>query len=121
MTNTNLALAAAVACALCNGIAAIVQKVSADKARSIKGMDVAILARLFTELPYAAGLLLDGLAGFFTLIAVHSLPLFTVQTISASCVVITAYIERIVMHRKMPSHIAYAAFCVVLGLGLLFT
>lgn len=115
----NLAIAAAIACALCNGVAAVVQKVSADKAKSIKGMDIAILARLFTQLPYATGLILDALAGFFTLVAVHSLPLFTVQTISASCVVITAYIERIFMHRKMPSHIAYAAFCVLLGLGLL--
>jgi drug/metabolite transporter (DMT)-like permease len=116
---TEFAIAAAVGCALCNGIAAVVQKVSVDKAKAIRHLELAVLVKLAGQLPYAIGVALDFLAGLLTLVAVHSLPLFTVQTIIASSVVITAFIERVFMHQVLPRQIYWATACMLVGLGLL--
>lgn len=117
--NTDIAVAAAIAAALCNGIAAVPQKVSANKAKPIKSLDPSVLVKLLKQTPYLFGVILDVLAGLFTLIAVHSLPLFIVQAVIASGVVITAFIERIVFGRKLPGQIYLATVLVLIGLSML--
>jgi drug/metabolite transporter (DMT)-like permease len=117
--NTDIAVAAAIAAALCNGVAAVPQKVSANKAKLIKSLDPSVLVKLLKQSPYLFGIILDILAGFLTLVAVHSLPLFIVQAVIASGVVITAFIERIVFRRKLPGQIYLATVLVLIGLSML--
>jgi drug/metabolite transporter (DMT)-like permease len=117
--NTELAVSAAIGCALCNAFAAILQKVSSDKVGAIKSYNVSVMLRLFRQLPYAAGIVLDLLAGIFTLIAVNRLPLFIVQAIIASCVVLTAFLEQLLLKRKLGRQIYSAAAVALVGLGCL--
>jgi hypothetical protein len=114
---TYLAMSAAVGCALCNGIAAVLQKISADKAVPIRKIHHAVAAtRLLKQLPYVGGIALDLLAGIFTLIAAHRLPLFLVQALIASSVLLTALLERIFMHRILHKNAYMAIGLVLLGL-----
>ena len=111
-----LAVGAAIGCAICNAVAAIMQKTSSDKAALIRGYNVGIFVQLFRQLPYAAGIVLDLAAGVFTLIAVNRLPLFIVQAIIACCVVLTAFLERIFLHRILRVQTYIAALVVLIGL-----
>ncbi|HUB93148.1 MAG TPA: hypothetical protein VMB52_01450 [Verrucomicrobiae bacterium] len=115
--NTGLAVGAAIGCALCNAAAAILQKVSSDKVSAIRTYDTKILIRLLRQLPYASGLLLDLLAGILTLIAVNRLPLFAAQAIIASCVVVTAFLERVFLKHELRRSTYYAAGVVLAGLA----
>lgn len=64
-----------------------------------------------------AGLVLDLLAGILTLVAVNVLPLFLVQAVIASCVVMTALLERWFFKRKLRPPTYLAALVVMLGLA----
>jgi hypothetical protein len=68
------------------------------------------------RLPYVTGLALDLLAGIFTLIAVTKLPLFLVQAVIASSILLTAWFERWFSHRTLKPHTYPAALAVVIGL-----
>jgi hypothetical protein len=114
--NTELAIGAAIGCAICNAVAAILQKVSSDKAHAIRGYNVGIFVQLFGQLPYVLGILLDLIAGICTLVAVNRLPLFIVQAVIACCVVLTAFLERIFLHRALRPQTYYATGVVLLGL-----
>lgn len=111
-----IAAGAAVGCAVCNSVAAILQKTSSDKAAAIRGYDVGIFMQLIRQWPYATGIILDLAAGVFTLIAVNRLPLFIVQAIIACCVVLTAFLERIFLHRVLRLQVYIAALVVLIGL-----
>lgn len=117
--NTELAVGAAVGCALCNAIAAVLQKTSSDKVTAIRSYNMGVVIRLFQQIPYSVGIVFDLLAGVCTLIAVNRLPLFIVQAIIASCVVLTAFLEQIFLKRKLSRQIYIAAVVVLAGLGLL--
>jgi len=114
-----LPLLAALACAVCNGTAAVLQKVSADKEKRAKSLDARLLWRLFQDLPYVVGVILDILGWVFTLYAVRYLPLFLVEAVIATNIAITALTER--LFRKQPislqSYIAIGA--ILIGLVLL--
>ncbi|HLZ15169.1 MAG TPA: hypothetical protein VKQ34_04230 [Candidatus Saccharimonadales bacterium] len=113
------ALAAAVGTAVCNGIAAVLQKHSADGQRTAHGLDVGLLARLLGNGPYIIGIVLDLLGGAGELFAVRQLPLFLLQSIIAGSVVVTAAIDRVALGHRMRRR-TYAAIGLVLaGLVLL--
>lgn len=112
-------LLAALGCAVCNGTAAVLQKVSADKEKNVSNLDARLLWRLFQDKPYLIGIALDLLGWVLTIIAVHYLPLFLVEAVIAASIVVTALIERIFRHRAVGLK-AYAAIgIIVVGLGLL--
>lgn len=111
-----LAVAAAIGCAVCNAVAAILQKTSSDKVAFIRRYDLGIFIRLLRQWPYAAGLFLDLLAGIGVLIAVNRLPLFAVQAIIACSVVLTALLERVFLHRQLRWQTYAAAVVVLVGL-----
>src|SRR6266571_1594145 len=101
-------LSAAVGCAVCNGVAAVLQKQGADKETRAVSLHVGLLFRLLKKWPYVFGVILDGLAWALTLVAVHSLPLFVVQPVIALSVVVTAIVERTVFGRRLGwKHIVY--------------
>ncbi|HUC95747.1 MAG TPA: hypothetical protein VMR76_02180 [Candidatus Saccharimonadia bacterium] len=119
MSTYAFALLAAFASALCNGTTAVLQKVSADKEKSVSTLDVRLLFRLFQDKPYSIGILLDLLGWVFTLIAVHYLPLFLVAAVIASGVIVTALIERLFRHQKIRFRSYMAILIIVVGLVLL--
>lgn len=113
------ALLSAFGCALCNGVAAVLQKISTDKAARFTSANVNLLWRMLQDWPFLLGTLLDGAAGGLTLIAVHSLPLFVVQPIIALSVVVTCLVERYVFHKILGRRTVMAIALIMLGLLLL--
>ena len=119
MPNYFIPMFAALACALCNGTAAVLQKISADKEKKVNSLDARLLARLFRDKPYIIGVVLDLLGWSFTLYAVQYLPLFLVEAIIAANIVITALIERLFRHQIIRSKSYQAIVIIVVGLVLL--
>ncbi len=114
-----IALLAALGVAVSNGIAAVLQKISADKQERISSKNIVLVLRMLGDWPYLVGLLLDGLAWLLTLVAVHSLPLFVVQPIIALSVVVTALVERFFFRRKLGTRVIVAIIFIVGGLLIL--
>jgi drug/metabolite transporter (DMT)-like permease len=114
-----LALSAAFGCALCNGIAAVLQKAGADQEKPATTMQLGLFLRLLGDWPYLIGLALDGLAFILTLVAVHTLALFIVQPIIALNVAITVLIEHYLLHRRIGKIAGSAMLCIFAGLLLL--
>jgi drug/metabolite transporter (DMT)-like permease len=117
MTYT-LSLVAAAGCALCNGVAAILQKMSADNEATVSGLDAGLLLRLVKNTPYVLGLVLDILGWILTFLAVRTLPLFLVESIVAANIAVTALIERFVMHRSLPKKSYVTILVMLVGLVL---
>jgi drug/metabolite transporter (DMT)-like permease len=113
------AASAAAGCAICNGVAAVLQKMGADKEKAAATLEFSLLWRLAHDTKYAIGTILDVLAGIFVLVAVHSLPLFLVQSIVASGIVVTFVIEHYITHKRPPYRLYFAIGMVLLGLVVL--
>ena len=114
-----IAMTAAFACAICNGTAAVLQKISADKENNTNSLDVGLLWKLAQDKPYIIGLTLDLVGWVLTLIAVHYLPLFLVEAILAFALVVTALIERLFRHQHISIRSYMMIGVIVLGLVLL--
>jgi drug/metabolite transporter (DMT)-like permease len=114
-----IAIAAALGCAVCNGLAAVLQKISADRQEGVNSLSLHFIWRLLHDRPYLIGSLFDATAWVLTLIAVHALPLFVVQPITALSVVVTAVIERIYFRRRLNNKTYFAISLTLLGLLLL--
>jgi drug/metabolite transporter (DMT)-like permease len=114
-----LSLFAAMGCALCSGTTAVLQKISADKEKNVGTLDVKLLLKLFKDIPYVIGIFLDLLGWVLTLIAVQYLPLFLVGAVVSSGIVITAFIERIFMHRRIKLKSLVSILVILFGLVLL--
>ena len=92
---------AAIVVAVCNGLAAVLQKVSADKKHLVVTFNVGVILALLRNVPYLVGTLLDILAGGFTLLASHFLPLFLVQSLIATSIIFTSIFEFIILKQKI--------------------
>jgi drug/metabolite transporter (DMT)-like permease len=117
MTYT-LSLAAAFGCAVCNGVAAILQKVSADREDNVKGLDAGLMLKLVKDLPYLIGVMLDVSGWILTFIAVRYLPLFLVESIIAANIAVTAIIERFLLRKPLPGTAYITIGFMLLGLVL---
>lgn len=114
-----LPMAAALTCAFCNGTAVVLQKVSADRHRNTHSLDVRFLFMLLKDMPYFFGIVLDISGYALTIYAVRHLPLYLVQAIIASSIVITALLVRLYSRQKISGR-AYAAMSlIVIGLIML--
>jgi drug/metabolite transporter (DMT)-like permease len=116
MNHYLLPILAAFGCAIGNGTAAILQKVSADKEKTVGSMDARLLWRLFQDKPYIGGVALDLVGWGLTLYAVQYLPLFLVESIIATNMVVTALIERLVWHRVLSYRVYLAIGIIVIGI-----
>ncbi|GAC1391067.1 MAG: hypothetical protein NVSMB46_02210 [Candidatus Saccharimonadales bacterium] len=114
-----LPILAAAVCSLCNGSAAILQKISADKQQKVDSLNARFLIRLLQDVPYIVGVTLDIIGFCFTIYAVHYLPLFLVEAIIASNIIITACIERIFRHQNITKQSYGAILLILLGLVVL--
>jgi len=113
------ALLAAFGVALCNGVAAVLQKSGADSAPKARSLAFGLLIRLARNWPYVLGTALDVIAGGLIVFAVHTLPLFLAESIVASSVAITFVIERFLLHRYSARRAYLAIGMVIVGLILL--
>lgn len=114
-----LSILAALGCAVCNGVAAVLQKASADKEERVTCASAGFLWRLLKDKPFVIGSSLDAFGWILTLIAVHSLPLFVAQPIIALSVVVTFFVEKFMFHRKLGRKSVFALVVILLGLFLL--
>jgi drug/metabolite transporter (DMT)-like permease len=114
-----LALLAAFGCSLTSGVAAVLQKVSADQEERATSLRVGLLWRLLDDWPYLLGLALDGGSFLLTIVAVQNLPLFVAEPIIAVNVVITALIERLIFQRRLRAVVWVAIAGILVGLSLL--
>lgn len=109
-----IALAAAATCAICNGVAAVLQQVSASKTQRAHTLNIDLLWHLIHVGPYILSIALDLIGGAAQLFSVRFLPLFLVQSVIASSVVVTALIDRFVLKHQMSGR-TYAAVGLVLS------
>jgi hypothetical protein len=114
-----IALAAAATCAICNGVAAILQKVSASKAKPAHSLNFGLMWQLVHDPLYSISIVLDLIAGAGELFSVRFLPLFLVQSIVAASVVVTALIDRFVLKHHMRRRTYAAVALVLVGLMVL--
>lgn len=112
-----LSILAALGCAICNGVSAVLQKVGADSHPHATSLHPGLVWKLLRNKPYVYGLLIDLVAWILTLIAVHNLPLFLVQPITSVSVIITVLVERLFF--KRPLRLLTLAAIGVILLGLL--
>ena len=101
MSSTSLALAAAFGCALCYGVGSVLEQIGARREEAATSLDPRLLVRLAGQLPYLAGLGLDGVGWVLSLVALRSLPLFLVQSAVAASIAVTAVVARLVLHTKL--------------------
>jgi drug/metabolite transporter (DMT)-like permease len=110
----SLALAAAVGCALCYGVGSVLEQVGARRETTATSIDPRLLLRLVRELPYVAGLALDGVGWVLSLLALRTLPLFLVQSAVASSIAVTAVVAWRVLGTRLDGR-QVGAIVVILG------
>lgn len=113
------AFLAAFGVAILNGIAAVLEKITADKQKRARKLRVNYWLRMFTDWPYIVGFILDVGAWILTLIAVHVLPLFVVQPIIALGVVVTVIAEFFWMRRKISASMLVSIALIFIGIALI--
>ena len=114
-----LALLAAFGCSVSTGVAAVLQKVSADQEERASSLHIGLLWRLLNDWPYLLGLALDGASFLLTVVAAQNLPLFVAEPVIAINVVITALLERLLFRRRLRGVAWVAIVGILLGLSLL--
>ena len=114
-----LALLAAFGCSVSTGVAAVLQKVSADQEARASSLHIGLLWRLLDDWPYLLGLALDGASFLLTVVAAQNLPLFVAEPVIAVNVVITALLERVLFRRRLRGVAWVAIVGILLGLSLL--
>ena len=83
------AVVAAASAAVCYGLATVLQAMGARRMPNA-GLNIQLVARLAQQTPYVAGLALDVVGFLLAVVALHSLPLFLVQSVVAGSVGVTA-------------------------------
>lgn len=108
-------LLAAAAAAVCYGVASVLQAIGARRVTG-RDVDLRLLGRLTQQAPYLVGLGLDLVGFVLNVVALHSLPLFLVQSVIAASVGVTAVTAIVVL--RVGLHRRETVALVVLGLGL---
>jgi drug/metabolite transporter (DMT)-like permease len=121
-----VSLAAAVAAALCYGVACVMQAVavraasrrSASRSR-LGAVDPALVVRMLRQWPFLASLGLDFTGFLAQLVALRQLPLFAAQAIIAGNLAVTAVFAAWLIHLELAWREWLAVGGVVLGVGML--
>ena len=123
-----VSLAAALAAALCYGMAAVMQAIAVrassrrpapDAAGAAGGVDPGLIIRMLRQWPFLASLGIDSVGFVCQLIALRRLPLFEVQVIIAGNLAVTAVFASWLMHTVLTAREWLAVMAVVLGVGML--
>ncbi len=117
-----VSLSAALAAALCFGVAAVLQGVAVARvAPTGSGVDPRLLLRLLREAPFVITVLLNLLGFALHVVALQALPLFLVQVVLASAVAVTAVLSVVFLATPLTARQWGAVLAVCAGLGLLAT
>ncbi|MET9625579.1 hypothetical protein ABZZ37_33070 [Streptomyces sp. NPDC006464] len=102
--------------ALCYGTASVLQALAARATEpgSGSGVDVALLWRALRQWRYAAGLALDGLGFVLQVVALRTLPIYTVGAALASSLAVTAVVASRLLEVRL-SRVEWTAVAVVCG------
>ncbi len=112
-------LAWAAAAAVAYGVASVLQSVAASRTPATGRLDARGLAGVIAQLPYVIGLALDLVGFVFSVVALHTLPLFLVQSLIAGSVGVTAVVAVLFLRARLRVAEVVALSAVVLGLVLL--
>ena len=112
-----LGLVAALGAALCYGVGDLLEQIGARRAKASAGIDPRLLLRTIRQLPWVAGLTLDGLGFILAVAALGHLPLFAVQAALASSIGVTSVLSWVFLGTRItrPQRIPLVA----IGIGLL--
>lgn len=110
------AYAAAILCAVTYGLASVLQSIGARRVEASGSIDARSLARIARQLPYLAGVGLDGVAWLLSLLALARLPLFVVQAMVAGAIGFTVLFAAL-FQRVVPTS-RQIVFILVLASGL---
>lgn len=111
-------LLCALGTALCYGVGSVLQAAAARDAAPSLHLDPRLLLALVRSWRYPVGLALDALGFVLALLALRSLPLYVVQSISASFVAVTAAVGALVLGLRLRRREVAALLAVVAGLTL---
>src|SRR5262245_40829422 len=92
---------AAAGCALCYGLASVLQARGARSGGRARGVDPRLLVRLARSSWSRAGVALDGVGFVLQLLALRTLPLFVVQTAVSSSLAVTAAAAALILHEHL--------------------
>src|SRR5882757_5151710 len=101
------------------GFGTILQATGARRASTSGHLDVLLFGRLARQLPYVAGLALDGVGFVASIIALRTLPLFVVQAALAGSIGVTAVTAVFVFGFRLHRSDIAALVVLITGLGLL--
>ena len=101
------------------GVGTILQALGARRASTSDGLDLALFARLAHQRFYLAGLGLDAIGFVASLVALHTLPLFVVQTAIAASVGVTAVGAVVVFGYRLRRSDKVAIAALIVGLVML--
>jgi len=104
---------------LCYGVGSVLQAAAARSAVPAPGMDPRLLLTLSRSWRYPVGLVLDGVGFILSLVALHSLPLYVVQSVSAGALAVTALGGALLLGLRLQVREVVALLLTVLGLALL--
>ena len=116
-----LSLLAALGTSVCYGVGSVLQAIGSRRAAEpdAEGAVRGLVHGLARQLPFLAGLGLDGAGLLLSVYALQELPLFVVQAAVASSVAITALTARVVLDARLGRRDGYAIVGVMVGLALL--
>ena len=81
----------------CFGFASVLEQIGAKRVKTLDSINPLDYIPLLRQIPYSAGLLLDGLGFMLFLVAVSKLPLFFVQAVGTASIAVTALGARYLM------------------------
>lgn len=114
-----LGLPAAAISAVCYGVASVFQAQAARRAEASDRVDPRLLIRMATQLPYLLSICLD-LGGFaFGVLALRTLPLYVVQSITSANLAVTALLVAAVYRVRLAAREWVAVVTICVGLALL--
>jgi drug/metabolite transporter (DMT)-like permease len=101
------------------GFGTILQAAGARRTSTSDRLDVLLFARLARQLPYVAGLSLDGVGFVASIVALRRLPLFVVQAAIAGSIGVTAVTAVFVFGFRLRRSDTVALLVLIAGLALL--
>ena len=113
-----IAYLAALVSAVCYGLGSVLQSIAAKRVKEGEGgISARDLGQIAKQIPYLAGVILDGLGWLFSLVALFKLPLFVVQAVVAASVGVVVLFSGI-FEKVLPTR-RQVVFLMVLAAGLI--
>lgn len=113
------AYAAAFASSASFGLATVLEQVGTKRVKVIDSANPLNFIPLLKQVPYLAGLALDGVGFAAFLLAAHALPLFFVQAVGTASIAVTALAARYILKVRLTLNEYRLMAILILGLGIL--